>query len=335
MLKRLLQRLWLSREWGRSETFNLYVDSPFCAQSCAFCMLNSSLVSRDNRDVKAGYHRALIAELEDWQPVLRSHAIDSVYFGGGTPSLMPPETMRATFAAIPGFDEIRSKCFECDPLSLTREKIDLLVEHGFSYITFGVQTLDVTELRRQRRVNPSQERLTMLTEHALGRGLHVSYDVMAFLHDDPDEDLRRVEDDLRTMMERMRPTAIDIYPMRPNLEGEPALVVRRVMLLRGLLRELRRVHPDWNLADEASVLAPADVRFEDRYRNYFLLRADPADYFANVKTYSCSDVISAPATQNTLGFGGYGPREVYSYLDGKSVSYRSRFDPQAGEFVYY
>jgi hypothetical protein len=334
-IQRLLQRLWLSREWTPTDTFNLYVDSPFCAQSCAFCMLNSSQVSRDNRDVMGAYHRALVAELEDWRPVLTSRPLDTVYFGGGTPSLMSVEAMGAVFAAIPGFAEIGGKCFECDPLSLTLEKIDLLAEQRFAYITFGVQTLDRAELRRQRRVNPGVERLTALTEYALGRGLYVSYDIMAFLDDDAAADLRRIEADLRTILEHMRPTAVDIYPMSPNLDRDPTVAVRRVMQLRRLLGELRGAYPGWNLADEANVLAATEVRFEDRYRNYFLLRHDPAEYFARVKRYSCSDVLSAPASQNTLGFGGFGPREVYSYLDAKSIAYRSRYDPQTDAFTYY
>lgn len=55
-MKKLLQRLWLTRKWEETDTFNLYIDSPFCMQACSFCMLASSLRTSDSQDRFQVYH---------------------------------------------------------------------------------------------------------------------------------------------------------------------------------------------------------------------------------------------------------------------------------------
>ncbi len=298
-------------------------------------MLSSTLRTRDNRSDFQVYHAALLREIEDWVPVLSSHPIDTVYFGGGTPSLMGPELMRSIFEAIPNFRNIPSKCFEGDPLSLKPMKIKLLAEYGFSYVTFGIQTFDEDELRTQHRTNLPIERLQEITDYALMRGIEVSYDMMCFLNDDDEADRRRLAEDLRLALGKLRPSAIDIYPMMPKLEGDEIAAIPRIRAIRQLLSELRRSFPEYRMANEEYLLKGEVASFADRYRNYFLVRMDLNAYFDVIKAYSCSDVISAPETQNTLGLGGYGNREVYSYLDTKTITYRSRFDQGAKKFLYY
>lgn len=333
--KHLLQRLWLTRTWEQNDTFNLYIDSPFCAQACSFCMLRSTLRDRNNRDAFQTYHDALLEEIRDWAPVLRSRPIDTVYFGGGTPSLISPELMHLLFDAVPGIQTIPSKCFESDPLSLTPLKLEILASYRFSYVTFGIQTFDREELHRQHRTNPHIGRLKDLTSYALRLGIEVSYDLMCFLNGDDDADRKRLAADLRLAMGELRPSAIDIYPMMPKLEGDDTVTVPRIRSLRQLLSESKKGFPEYRMVDERYLLDGDPATFADRYRNYFLLRKECGSYFGVIKAYSCSDVISAPETQNTLGLGGYGSREVYSYLDRKQVAYYSRFNDNAKAFVYY
>lgn len=126
---------------------------------------------------------------------------------------------------------------------------------------------------------------------------------MAFLNDRLDEDLARLGNDLDLLMSDFRPTAIDIYPMMPRLDGDEETARQKVTALRRVLLERRISTPEYRLAAEASVRAFDEIEYADRYRNYFLVKMDPNEYFGSVKTYSCSDVVSAPTTQNTLGLG--------------------------------
>jgi len=329
----VLKQFWRGRHWKPGETFNVYVDSPFCVQECKFCFLKSTNLGTGDATLYEAYYKALIAELDGWRDVLRSHPIDTLYFGGGTSSLMRTDIMRSLFQMIPNVHAIQSKCFECDPLSLTVDKLNLLREYEFSYVTFGVQTLDKLELDNQRRRNPSIDLLDRLTSHALSQGLYVSYDVMAFLNDDLDQDIARFRLDLTWIMHRLQPTAIDVYPRSPALEGCRSTVLAKIRTLRRVLLEFADRYPDYLLADRAFVESQ-DIAFDERYRNYFLVRMDPNEYFRRVKSYSCSDIKSAPSNQNTAGFGGYGTRLVYSYLDEKTVAYRSRFEFSEDRFIY-
>lgn len=298
-------------------------------------MLNPTNLTEVSGRVYYEYYEALISELSDWSYVLGSRQIDTAYFGGGTSTLMTLELMRSIFGTIPGLREVKSKSFECDPVSLTKQKIDILASYDFSYVTFGIQTLDSDELQRQNRVNATIEKLQEITEYTLQNGMAVSLDIMAFLNHDSDQDLKRVETDLHMLCRYVRPTAIDIYPTMPNLEGDASAVLPRVTALRALLFKITRSYSEYQLAEQRYLEMAESVTMQDRYRNYFLVRMDPNEYFREVKSYSCSDPLTAPVTQNTIGFGGYGKREVYSYLDRKEVCYWSHFDAASKLFIYY
>jgi hypothetical protein len=118
----------------------------------------------------------------------------------------------------------------------------------------------------------------------------VSVDIMAFLHPDSAGDLARIHADPRAMCEYVRPTAIDLYPTIPNLEGDHAPVLKKLASLRELLCEIISDFPDYHLGERHYLEDPQNVTFADRYRNYFLVRMDPNEYFRTVKLYSCSQL---------------------------------------------
>src|SRR6202012_442554 len=84
----------------------VYISYPFCTQKCSFCNFASDVAPRAG---KANYEHALLAEIQTahwpWQP-------DTVYFGGGTPSLMAPDFLRQVMDAIPRqrLAEVRLEC---------------------------------------------------------------------------------------------------------------------------------------------------------------------------------------------------------------------------------
>ena len=332
-LKKLIKKYWLKRIWASEDSFHLYIDSPFCVQQCRFCMLNPTIINAGESSIFRAYYRELINEIKSWAKVISSRMLDSVYFGGGTSSLMAPATMRKVFNSIPNFSEIKSKCFECDPMSLTNMKIKVLIEFGFTYVSFGIQTLDEFELQRQGRVNPTLSKLRELTAHLRENGVHVSYDVMAFLDDHLESDIARLKADCRVILGSLGPTAVDIYPMQPKLEGSKNEVLAKVAEFRNVLIWAKNEYPDYRIAGESDLSRAPE--YSERYRNYFLLNVNPREYFAHIKRYSCSEPTSAPDSQNTLGLGGYGPRHVYSYMDGGEISYRSKFNAKTNTFVYF
>src|SRR5579863_10423959 len=70
----------------------VYIHWPFCKSKCPYCDFNSHV--RDGID-QTRWQKALLAELDHWAPVLKDRELVSIFFGGGTPSLMAPATAAA------------------------------------------------------------------------------------------------------------------------------------------------------------------------------------------------------------------------------------------------
>jgi oxygen-independent coproporphyrinogen III oxidase len=122
----------------------VYISYPFCAQKCTFCNFASGV--GDQRD-RVLYGDALLAEMGRHQWV---NSPDTVYFGGGTPSLMPAALLERIFELIPA-NGLREVTLECAPGSLTREAVQHWRACGINRISLGVQSFASHELRQVGR----------------------------------------------------------------------------------------------------------------------------------------------------------------------------------------
>src|SRR5688572_22828295 len=77
--------------------FGVYVHWPFCVSKCPYCDFNSHVRARID---EAGWRDALLAELDHYAAATRGRTVTSVFFGGGTPSLMAPATTQAVIDRI-------------------------------------------------------------------------------------------------------------------------------------------------------------------------------------------------------------------------------------------
>jgi putative oxygen-independent coproporphyrinogen III oxidase len=118
---------------------HLYVHVPFCAAKCNYCAFYSEASSTEKMK---DYVDALVLELGRFAPQLESKTI---FFGGGTPSLLPAPLMRRVLEAV---GEVRPPgapiewTIECNPSTVSTEKAKLFREFGVSRISLGVQALD-------------------------------------------------------------------------------------------------------------------------------------------------------------------------------------------------
>jgi oxygen-independent coproporphyrinogen-3 oxidase len=122
----------------------VYVSYPFCNQKCTFCNFASGVATGSRRSL---YEEALLREIQDhrweWLP-------DTIYFGGGTPSLLPPSVLKDLLAAIPQ-GKLAEVTLECAPGTLTAERVDEWVKSGVNRVSLGVQSFDERELRHSGR----------------------------------------------------------------------------------------------------------------------------------------------------------------------------------------
>ena len=125
----------------------VYVHWPFCESKCPYCDFNSHV--RDTVD-HARWRAALIAELEHFHDRMPDLRVGSVFFGGGTPSLMAAETAAAVIAAIRRLwpcDEDCEITLEANPSSAEAANFRALAEAGVNRLSLGVQSFDDAALR--------------------------------------------------------------------------------------------------------------------------------------------------------------------------------------------
>jgi oxygen-independent coproporphyrinogen-3 oxidase len=135
---------------------NIYFHIPFCRYKCGFCNLYT--VTSTDEDLYDAYVDALCLELRRHATIIRSRNVRTIYFGGGTPSLLSTAQFERIFQSLdevcanwrPTVEEV---CVEATPDSIVASpaKIKRLVELGLTRVNMGVQSLEASELREAGR----------------------------------------------------------------------------------------------------------------------------------------------------------------------------------------
>ena len=140
----------------------LYIHWPFCARKCPYCDFNSHV--REDVD-QARWREALLADLRHEANAAGGEALDSIFFGGGTPSLMPPETVAALLSEAerlwsfaPGIEIT----LEANPSSVEAACFADIAAAGVNRVSLGVQALHDEALRFLGRLHGVEEALAAL-----------------------------------------------------------------------------------------------------------------------------------------------------------------------------
>ena len=127
--------------------FGVYVHWPFCAAKCPYCDFNSHVRAAVDQ---ARWCRALVAEIAAAAADTPGRSVGTVFFGGGTPSLMPPETVAAALDAIGRgwrLAEGSEVTLEANPTSVEAGRFRGYRDAGVNRLSLGVQALDDADLR--------------------------------------------------------------------------------------------------------------------------------------------------------------------------------------------
>ena len=155
----------------------LYVHWPFCVSKCPYCDFNSHV--RDHVD-QAAWRAALLADLRYEATQLAGRRLGSIFFGGGTPSLMPPETVAAIIAAADdawGFEPGIEITLEANPSSVEAARFADLAAAGVNRVSLGLQALDDVALKFLGRAHDVAEGLAALAT-AQRHFARVSFDLI-------------------------------------------------------------------------------------------------------------------------------------------------------------
>ncbi|HEY7608850.1 MAG TPA: radical SAM family heme chaperone HemW [Alphaproteobacteria bacterium] len=144
----------------------LYIHWPFCLSKCPYCDFNSHV--RERVDA-ARWQRAYLAELERAAAETAGRTVTSVFFGGGTPSLMPPETAAAILARVralwPAAPDIEIT-LEANPGASEAARFRAFREAGVNRLSIGVQALDDAALKFLGRKHSAAEALSAVARAA-------------------------------------------------------------------------------------------------------------------------------------------------------------------------
>jgi oxygen-independent coproporphyrinogen-3 oxidase len=181
----------------------LYLHIPFCSAICNYCNFNRGLL---DADVKARYVNALEQEIRlaaDGTPA------DTIYFGGGTPSLLEPsEVARLVRACRESFDVAAGAevTLETNPETSTPARLDGFGSAGVNRISFGVQSFRDAELQRLGRIHSAARAVEAFSDARRSGFDNISLDLMMWLP-------QQTRDEWRESVERL----IDVQPDHASL----------------------------------------------------------------------------------------------------------------------
>lgn len=137
--------------------FGIYIHWPFCASKCPYCDFNSHV--RESID-HAAWEKSYLQEIEYYAALTKGRTVHSVFFGGGTPSLMAPETVASIVTAIrrhwPVANDLEIT-LEANPTSVEADKFRAFADAGINRVSLGVQSLDDQQLAFLGRKHSAKE----------------------------------------------------------------------------------------------------------------------------------------------------------------------------------
>jgi oxygen-independent coproporphyrinogen III oxidase len=229
----------------------IYLHIPFCRSRCSYCdfatgMYEGGLAGR--------YVNSLIREIAKWREVDPPSAIDTIYFGGGTPSLLTPSQIERILIAVHDHFEVvdgAEVTIELNPgdggtsAASKRETMQDFRSLGINRASFGAQTFDDRELKQLGRTHSAADiPATFLQLHEAGFA-NISFDLIAGL---PNQTLAGWQRNLEQAL-KLRPDHLSLYLLDVH-EGTP---------LADQIRSGMRPQPDDDLAGEMYQLMVDEV----------------------------------------------------------------------------
>lgn len=202
----------------------LYVHIPFCLRKCPYCDFFS--VPIDSNDILADYTDALLGEIRQSAHLLPSTQIDTIYIGGGTPSLLTGEQIEKIIQTI--YSEFALKdqveiTIEANPKTLHEDKIKEIIATGVNRLSLGVQSFNDHDLKILGRRHNSRDVLTVIEKLHLSGLENLSLDLIYGI---PTQDISRWIKTLEKAVE-CNPQHISTYLLQLDANTPMARDIKR------------------------------------------------------------------------------------------------------------
>lgn len=188
---------------------SVYIHIPYCHHKCTYCDFHFSVQKRSLNTILD----AIIKEIDDRREYLDSKKLESIYFGGGTPSILSIKQLETIFkqlSSIYNWDKNAEITIECNPEDLNKEYVQGLKELGFNRISLGIQSLNDTVLQwmgRHHTVEQSLKSIELLQKMKID---NFSIDLIFGL---PFYDSEYLLRDLKYLVNKFHPRHISAYQL--------------------------------------------------------------------------------------------------------------------------
>ena len=230
----------------------IYVHIPFCRSKCQYCAFYSLPTKEDK--LLDRYQAAVCKHIKEAGQLAPNYVVDTIYFGGGTPSLMGADGLSAILNTIRKHFDVSDRAeitFEANPDSVTPRLLRRLRAEGFNRVSLGIQSDNdeiLKKLGRPHNFQQAVEAVRLIRKH---RFKNLSIDLMYGL---PGQDLHSWMKTLRNVLS-LNPEHISCYGLTVE-EGTPLYEYREFYNL-----------PDDD-AQAEMYLAAVNILREHRYRQY-------------------------------------------------------------------
>ena len=192
----------------------LYVHIPFCSSRCSYCDFATGLYQHE---LAEQYVRALISEIKSSR--FHNEHVDTIYFGGGTPSLLTPSQLDRILAILHdhfAIDPASEITLEINPGSVNEEKLRAFRSLGINRASFGAQTFDDKELAKLGRSHSAADTLKTFADLHRSGFDNVSLDLIAGL---PGQTLAGWQRNIKQALD-LRPEHLSFYLLEVH-QGTP------------------------------------------------------------------------------------------------------------------
>lgn len=193
----------------------LYVHFPWCAQKCPYCDFNSHKLESELPEDR--YIDALLVDLEQDLKQVTDRDIETIFLGGGTPSLFPPAAIKRLLsgirARVPTLHDAEIT-LEANPGTISRDKLEGYLGAGVNRLSIGVQSFEPQKLTKLGRIHDKSDAINAAVEAKAAGFKNFNLDLMFGL---PGQDVSQAKQDLHTAI-RLGPSHLSLYQLtiEPN-----------------------------------------------------------------------------------------------------------------------
>ena len=280
------------------ERLSLYIHIPFCVKKCEYC----DFYSLCDLSLRTKYVNALIAQIKDFRSEAKNKLVDTIYFGGGTPSLLSGDDMLRIMKTIRSVFRVAEEAeisMEANPGTLNPEKLSAYREAGINRLSLGLQSADPEELKRLGRIHTREEFESSFLLARLEGFQNINVDVMYAL---PNQTEQTLSDTLDYVI-ALDPDHISFY----GLKIEPETPFGRDETIEASL-------------PVEDTQADMYLNAVEKLENAGFLQYEISNFSKpgfecnhNLKNWKCRDYL------------GFGPA-AHSFFDGKRFSYKKDID---------